>query len=696
MKSEFALAFNQICADYNLPRDTVLEAVRAALVTAYRRDWKVGPTQNLTAEINMDTGLARIFLEKTVVEKVEDEDLEIALANALRTNRDAALGDLLMVDVTPHNFGRIAAQTAKQVITQRLREAERESQLTRFSRQVNEIIIGTIQSINPQGITLHLERTEEAQMPRREQIPGERYRLHQKIRVYVVEVKRLARGPQIVVSRSHPAMLRRLMELEVPEIRSGLVEIKSIAREPGARSKIAVAARQPGVDPVGTCVGMRGIRIQTISRELNDERVDVIQWFEESDKYISSALSLNSVLSVVLDEQNPGGKTAAVVVLDDQLSLAIGRAGQNARLAAKLTGWRIDIQGASEAAIWALQRVNEHPDLLAHQKDGAALVAQLMAILRAHEGTQNPYNDEERRVIKTVIEAVRMAEIARREKEHPVSHQTRARQAAQEVAALQQREAAAQARARVPQSAYGISLESLGLSEKVLGHLQRNGVTSAGEVMERIAQGDEALLVLTGIGAKALGEIKAAVEASDLRFVGETAPEAVEVEMPELAASEAVVEAVAEEAALEVSAVAEESGVTPLVEAESAALPEAEVAASTAMEAVAAEAALEAAPEAMAEAATTVAAEEAVAGVAPEVGAGESEEASAASIQDLFAVPFVVPEDEDEEDDESTSRRHKKGKRKQRTIFYDDEKGETFVVRKRRRGPANPWEDYAD
>ncbi|MDX9956207.1 MAG: transcription termination factor NusA, partial [Anaerolineae bacterium] len=277
MKSEFALAFNQICADYNLPRDTVLEAVRAALVTAYRRDWKVGPTQNLTAEINMDTGLARIFLEKTVVEQVEEEDLEITLTDARRMTRDAALGDLLMVDVTPHNFGRIAAQTAKQVITQRLREAERESQITRFSRQVNEIIIGTIQSINPQGITLHLERTEEAQMPRREQIPGERYRLHQKIRVYVVEVKRSARGPQVVVSRSHPAMLRRLLELEVPEIRSGLVEIKSIAREPGARSKIAVAARQSGVDPVGTCVGMRGIRIQTISRELNDERVDVIQ-----------------------------------------------------------------------------------------------------------------------------------------------------------------------------------------------------------------------------------------------------------------------------------------------------------------------------------------------------------------------------------------------------------------------------------
>ncbi len=687
MKSEFALAFNQICAEYNLPRDTVLEAVRAALVTAYRRDWKVGPTQNLTAEINMDTGLARIFLEKTVVEQVEDDDLEITLVNARRISRDAQLGELLMVDVTPHNFGRIAAQTAKQVITQRLREAERESQVTRLSRQVNEIIIGTIQSINPQGITLHLERTEEAQMPRREQIPGERYRLHQKIRVYVVDVKRSARGPQITVSRSHPAMLRRLLELEVPEIRSGLVEIKSIAREPGARSKIAVAARQSGVDPVGTCVGMRGIRIQTISRELNDERVDVIQWFDEPDRYISSALSLNSVLSVVLDEQNPGGKTAAVVVLDDQLSLAIGRAGQNARLAAKLTGWRIDIQGATEAAMWALQRVSERPDVLAHQKDGAALAAQLAAILRAHEGTQNPYNDEERRVIKALVEAVRLAEIARREREHPVSHQTRARQAAQEVAAQQQREAAEQARARVPQAAYEAPLESLALSEKVLGHLQRNGVANVGEVMERIAKGDEALLMLTGIGAKALGEIKAAVEACELHFVDVSG--APEVGTPEVVVPEAIVETMAEEVAAAEPAVEAEVVAVELPAEEEGALPqELAVPETAAPETVT--------PEPVIAEEEVVAAAEELAVVTPAEEPGAPEEASVAATQDFFSGAFVVPEEEDEDDVESGSRRSKKGKRKQRTVFYDDEKGETFVVRKRRRSATNPWDDYAD
>ena len=687
MKSEFALAFNQICAEYNLPRDTVLEAVRAALVTAYRRDWKVGPTQNLTAEINMDTGLARIFLEKIVVETVEDGDLEIVLADARCINRSVELGELLMVDVTPNNFGRIAAQTAKQVITQRLREADRESQLTRFSRQVNEIIIGTVQSINPQGITLHLEHKEEAQMPRREQIPGERYRLHQKIRVYVVDVKRSARGPQITVSRSHPAMLRRLLELEVPEIRSGLVEIKSIAREAGARSKIAVTARQPGVDPVGTCVGMRGIRIQTISRELNDERIDVIQWFEEPQKYISSALSISAVLSVVLDEHNPGGKTASVVVLDDQLSLAIGRAGQNARLAAKLTGWRIDIQGASEAALWALQRVNERPELLAHQKDGLALVSQLAGIMRAHEGTQNPFNDEERRIIKALVEAVRLAEIVRREKTHPVSHQTRARQAAQEVAAQQQREAVQQARARVPELAYQTPLETLALSEKVLGHLERNGLKTVGEVMERVALGDEALLMLTGIGAKALSEIKVAVESGVLHFI-DLGAEAEAVAAPAPAA-EAVAEPVAAEAivveaaAAEAERLAEVEPVTveAVVEVEAAVVVEAAPLAEAVTEAPVVEAAPEAA---------------ALAEPAPVAVTPAPEEAETTPAQDLFAVPFVLAEDEEDDELESGSRRQKKGRRKQRTIFYDDEKGETFVVRKRRRGTSDLWDDYAN
>ncbi|MBN1247469.1 MAG: transcription termination/antitermination protein NusA, partial [Anaerolineae bacterium] len=358
MKSEFALAFNQICAEYSLPKEVVLDAIRAALATAYRRDGKVPSTQNVSAEISLETGLARVFLEKTVVDEVEDEELEIAFAEARRKKPGVEVGDIVMIDVTPQDFGRIAAQTAKQVITQRLREAERESQFNRFSRQENEIIIGTVQSVNPRGVTLHLERTEEAHMPRREQIPGERYVLHQKIRVYVLEVRRTSRGPEIIVSRSHPLMLRRLLELEVPEIRAGQVEINAVAREAGTRAKVAVSARQVGIDPVGACVGMRGIRIQTISRELHGERIDVVQWDDDNETFISNALSVPSIVCITVDENNPGGRTASVVVLDEHLSLAIGRSGQNARLAAKLTNWRVDIQGATEAAMWALDQVN--------------------------------------------------------------------------------------------------------------------------------------------------------------------------------------------------------------------------------------------------------------------------------------------------------------------------------------------------
>jgi len=307
------------------------------------------------------------------------------------------------------------------------------------------------------------------------------------------------------------------------------------------------------------------------------------------------------------------------------------------------------------------------------------LVSQLAAILRAHEGTQDPYNDEERRVIKTVVEAVRLAEIARREKEHPLSHQTRARLAAQEVAAQQQREAAAQARARVPQSAYERPLETLALSEKVLGHLQRNGVTNVGQVMERIAQGDEALLVLTGVGVKALSEIKAAVEASDLHFLDleGTSEAAVVVESPvPEAAIEAVVE-VAAEAVEQVEVAAVEEAV---VEALPAAPEEAAEAEAPGVVAVEAEAPAAAVVEA------EVAAE---APAAPRVSAP-----AVVPIKELFTVPFVEEEDEDLES--GSLRRQKKGKRKQRTVFYDDEKGETFVVRKRRRGGPDSWDEYAD
>jgi len=661
MKSEFSLAFNQICAEYSLPREVVLDAVRAALVTAYRRDWKVGATQNVTAEISLETGLARIYLEKIAVEKVEDPITQIALKEARALKPGIQPDELLMVDVTPHNFGRIAAQTAKQVITQRLREAERDSQFNRFSRQENEIIIGTIQSVTPHGVTLHLERTEEAIMPRREQIPGEHYTLHQKIRVYVLEVKRTPHGPEIVVSRSHPLMLRRLLELEVPEIRAGQVEIHAVAREAGVRAKVAVSSHQPGLDPVGACVGVRGIRIQTISNELHDERIDVIEWNEDPAIYIANALSMSSVLSVVLDESNPGGRTASVVVLDDQLSLAIGRSGQNARLAAKLTGWRNDIQGATEAAMWVLEQVNATPELLDMLKSNASLIPRLAGIMHTHESERYPYTDEEKRIIKTAVEAVREALIARRDADRPALRQARARRTAQEKAEAERRKAQQAARARVPAAAYAQDIKTLNFSDKVYSHLIASGVNSVGDVMERLALGDEALLMIEGIGVKALREIKDAMAASGWSYLE-----------PAEAGPVTVGEAEREPAAEEVAALPAEA-------------VEVEVEMPVGGEVEAPEAAIEV--ETAAEVVETVAAD-VTARVEDVLEAEEKKPVTFAK----DAISLFEDEDLLEEEDDRKDRRKKK---KGRTVVYDDKTGETFVVRKRRRH-RDMWEEFGD
>ncbi|MCA9965316.1 MAG: transcription termination/antitermination protein NusA, partial [Anaerolineales bacterium] len=350
MKSQFILAFNEICESRGLPKEDVFEALKTALVSAYRRDANVSNTQKVTADIDPRTGDPTIYAEKEVVDSIIDNRTEVLLEEAHRQGLvDAELGDLVMVDSTTASFGRIAAQTAKQVLLQRVREAEREHLFEDFSGREGELVNGTVQSISGQHITIGLGRTE-AILPKSQQVPRERYRAHDKIRVYVLEVRRTNRGPQIFVSRNHRNLLRRLLELEVPEIYNGQVEVMSIAREAGQRSKVAVRALQPGVDPVGACVGMRGVRIQSIVRELNDEKIDVIEWDPDQRAFISKALSPARVSKVFLEEDLENGKTAVVIVPDDQLSLAIGREGQNARLAAKLTGWRIDIKSLTEAA----------------------------------------------------------------------------------------------------------------------------------------------------------------------------------------------------------------------------------------------------------------------------------------------------------------------------------------------------------
>ena len=425
MKSEFLLAFNQICSERNLPKEVVLEALNTALVSAYRRDINASSAQNVTAVIDGQTGLAHIYAEKEVTDKVTDWRTEVTLDEARKVVPDAKISDMIMVESTPEGFGRIAAQTAKQVILQRIREAERDAQYNLYAEREGEIINGVVQSIGQMGITLNLGRSE-ALLPKKEQVPGERYQLHQRLRAYVVEVKKSTRGPQIVVSRSHKNMLRRLLELEVPEIYNGTVEIKSIAREAGARSKIAVAAIQPGIDPVGACVGMRGVRIQSIVSELGGEKIDVIEWNADPALYIQKALSPARVLTVHPEDEVKDGKMALVVVPDDQLSLAIGREGQNARLAAKLTNWRIDIKGSSEAAREALAQVEAVPEI---KEKLVGTVALVQVALQRHAEQQLPWNTDELQQIKLLVDGHRHFVTARKRAER---EKARADQAAVE------------------------------------------------------------------------------------------------------------------------------------------------------------------------------------------------------------------------------------------------------------------------
>jgi len=342
MKSDFLLAITQLSAEKNLPKEVVLEAVESALVSAYRKE-HFHPNQNIVVKISTTTGKVEVWAEKIVSESVADDRKDITLTQAKKLNPDAKLGDALMVESTPANAGRIAAQTAKQVILQRLHEAEHTAIFDEYAGKSNDIITGVVQRIEPKQVFVNLGRTE-AVLPSTEHTPGERYRIGQRLRVYVVEVARTPKGPKVIVSRSHPNLLRRLFELEVPEVFNGIVEIKSIAREAGYRSKVAVAARQEGIDPVGCCVGLRGIRIQNIVNELNGEKIDVVAWNKEIPLFIANALSPAHTINVELNND-----IATVVVPDKHLSLAIGKDGQNARLAAKLTNWKIDIKSASMA-----------------------------------------------------------------------------------------------------------------------------------------------------------------------------------------------------------------------------------------------------------------------------------------------------------------------------------------------------------
>ncbi|HOQ06214.1 MAG TPA: transcription termination factor NusA [Clostridiales bacterium] len=342
MSAELIRALDQLEKERGIEKEVLIEAIEAALVSAYKKNF--GTSQDVRISIDRDTGEVKVFALKKVTAKPKDENSEISLEDALKLDSRYEENDIAEVEVTPRKFGRIAAQTAKNVVMQRIREAERNLIFEEYFNKEGDIVTGIVQRIERRNVIIDLGKAEAIMLPS-EQTNGEEYRFNDRLKVYIVEVKKTTKGPQILVSRTHPGLVKRLFELEVPEIHDGTVEIKSISREAGSRTKIAVYSKDPNVDPIGACVGQRGTRVQAIVDELRGEKIDIIKWSSDPEEYISSSLSPAKVVRVDADEEN---RTARVIVPDFQLSLAIGKEGQNARLAAKLTGWKIDIKSESQ------------------------------------------------------------------------------------------------------------------------------------------------------------------------------------------------------------------------------------------------------------------------------------------------------------------------------------------------------------
>ncbi len=343
MQSQFLTALNELCEEKNLPKETVIETVKAALRAAYRKDYG-NREQNIEIKLSDGANFATVLLVQDVVEKVEDENTEISLKDAKKIKKTVKVGDALKTDVTPVSYGRIAAQSAKQVIIQRLQEAERDMMYETFKDRENELINALIHRVDDRNVYVDLG-TITTFLPPDQQIPGERYYGGQRIKLYLDKVIKTTKGPQLLISRTHPNLITKLLELEIPEIKDGIVEVKGVARDPGVRCKVAVNSSDEKVDPIGACVGQKGVRIQAVMDELSGERIDVIQYSEEPAKYISTALSPAKVTHIKLLEDQ---KRAQVFVAPDQRPLAIGKQGQNVRLASYLTGWEIDIMDAVE------------------------------------------------------------------------------------------------------------------------------------------------------------------------------------------------------------------------------------------------------------------------------------------------------------------------------------------------------------
>jgi len=491
MKNEFALAFNEVLEEKQLPKEIILSAIESAMVSAYRRAVNASNAQQVDAKIDPETGQVTIFVEKEVVEDVQDDRTEVLLEDARRVSPEVNLGDMAIVESTPKDFGRVAAQTARQVIQQRIREAERQMQSDYFEKQVGEIVSGVVQAVNmTQGATVGLDMKAEGIMPQNQKIPGERFKVHDRVRAIILEVKESPRGPQIILSRSHRNFLRRLLENEVPEIYHGIVEIRAISREPGQRAKVAVSATQPNVDPVGACVGIRGVRIQAIVKELHDEKIDIIEWNSDPVIYISKAISPAKVSGVYLNEFE---KTATVVVQEDQLSLAIGRDGQNAGLAAKLTGWRIDIKSLAEAAADSMYKVQSDQALANIAEAEHDHIPAIEEIL-SKKSAGRPLTPEEFLSLIQFVDRVERRTVEQKKAE-----------------AVAEKELVAAARADVPDAAFDADISTLGLPDHVHTILTEADHRTVGDLMMAMRLNRDKVYSLSGIGPKAMQSIEKAL-----------------------------------------------------------------------------------------------------------------------------------------------------------------------------------------
>ncbi len=673
MKNEFALAFNEVLTDKQLPREVVMDALEAAMVSAYRKAVNASNAQQVIAKVDADSGKVLVFAEKEVVEQVQDNRTEVALEQALVIDPEAELGGMVVVETTPKNFGRVAAQTARQVIQQRIREAERDAQYRYYNNLSGEIVNGIVQALSSSHITLGLDKKAEGIMPRNQQIGGERFRVHDRVRALLLEAKQSPRGPQIILTRAHRRFLRRLLEDEVPEIYHGLVEIRSIAREPGHRSKVAVAALQAGIDPVGACVGVRGVRIQAIVRELNDEKIDVIEWSADPGEYIAKALSPARVTGVYLDKHAKGAKTATVVVPEDQLSLAIGRDGQNARLAAKLTTWRIDIKSLSEAAADALHRLQVDPEYMLFADTEARNVPRIEEILgKKAEG--RPILPEEYHLLSGFVNRIELQFIDGRE--------------ASKVAEKERQRAI---RDSIPKLAMDTPLEELGISLRLSIVLGGEGYSTIGDLMYQLELDSDGVLALNGVGPKAMADIEAKLE----EYKETLALAEAEAKAAEEAAKAA---AAAEEAAK----AAEEVDKAPVAEAEAVAETE-----------IPGDVKIEAGPEVEAVTAQVTEAEPVVAepeveepqvaepaqASQPQVEAEEAPLSPEDALFDASALTLEPVSTDDEDDpDETEAGKEKKKKKKKRysEVEYDPDLDMTVVRRKRKRSSNQDWDEDWD